>query len=236
MCCGCGCGCEAVACSSCVVVWKNALFEFAHPREHSSFLPSHVRFSKKKKKHKSHKKKLTREEMGSGGGEAAAGDDAAAGTSTHTVRALASQARWFSGSTVVDNKRRLRYCCLCRTTRLQRRRCFAVLAYAARPTALTALCAALLLPPLLSPLHRSHQSACVSQDPMCCIRPGAEKGFQTHASNSPVTCAGEEEVGAVRVRGSGRISSSALVVTGSGTKFMQEFQPGDGIEISHPTS
>jgi hypothetical protein len=47
---------------------------------------------------------------------------------------------------------------------------------------------------------------------------------------------GEEQPEAVRVKGSGRISSSDTVVHGVGTKFMSEFRPGDGLEIEHPTS
>ncbi len=47
---------------------------------------------------------------------------------------------------------------------------------------------------------------------------------------------GEEEPDAIHVKGSGRITSSGMVVHGVGTKFMHDFRPGDGIQISHPTS
>ena len=58
-------------------------------------------------------------------------------------------------------------------------------------------------------------------------------GADPDAAEAP---AGEEEPDAVRVKGTGRITSSGTVVHGIGTKFMHEFRAGDGIEISHPTS
>ncbi len=47
---------------------------------------------------------------------------------------------------------------------------------------------------------------------------------------------GDEEPDAVHVKGSGRITSSGMVVHGVGTTFMHDFRPGDGIQICHPTS
>lgn len=62
---------------------------------------------------------------------------------------------------------------------------------------------------------------------------GAGDGRPDDTTEEP---AGEAEVDAVRVKGTGRITSSGTVIHGLGTKFMHEFKPGDGLEISHPTS
>lgn len=83
---------------------------------------------------------------------------------------------------------------------------------------------------------------CASRAPIT-NRKKKEKKKKSHkrkdeAAPAPDSGAEEagEEVKAVRMLGAGRITSSGLVVHGSGTKFMHEFRAGDGIEITHPTS